>query len=81
MVKKTPVGIFIAAAAALAASSMHTDSAFAGDNHNDLGGLKEWTTDQDVDEDGKLDAAAQKAEEKANKADVCIPMGEVENCG
>ncbi len=80
MAKKTPVAIFLAATAALAASSINTNPTFAGDKHNDLGGLKEWTTDQDVDEEGKLDEAAKKAAKKAKKADVCIPIGEGENC-
>ncbi len=67
MKKSTPVGIFLAAAAALATSSIFPDSSIAGDKSNDLGGLKEWTTDQDADEDGKLDEAAQKADDKAKK--------------
>ena len=65
------------------ASNQFTSTSFtdiADDQSNDLGGLKEWTTDQDVDEDGKLDEAAQKAADKAKKADVCIPIGEGENC-
>ena len=80
MAKNTPVGIFVAAAAALATSAISPDASFAGDKSKDLGGLKEWTTDQDVDEDGKLDAAAKKAAKKAKKADICIPIGEGENC-
>tara|TARA_B100000965_G_C19574364_1_gene750626 strand:+ start:1048 stop:1293 length:246 start_codon:yes stop_codon:yes gene_type:complete len=80
MAKKTPVGIFVAAAAALATSSIYPDASFAADKSKDLGGLKEWTTDQDVDEDGKLDKAARKAAEKAKKSNVCIPIGEGENC-
>ena len=48
----------MAAAAALATSSIYPDASFAGDKSKDLGGLKEWTTDQDVNEDGKLDEAA-----------------------
>lgn len=52
----------------------------AGEKHGDMGGTKEWTTDQEADEDGKLDEAAQKAADKAKKADVCIPIGEGENC-
>jgi len=52
----------------------------AGEKHGDMGGLKEWTTDQEADEDGKLDEAAQKAADKAKKSNVCIPIGEGENC-
>ena len=80
MAKKTTVGIFLAAAAALATNAVIPDSTLAGNKHNHLGGLKEWTTDQDVDEDGELDEAAKKAAKKAKKADVCIPIGEGENC-
>ena len=80
MSKKTPVGIFLAAAAALATNAITPGNVIAGDKSSDLGGLKEWTTDQEVDEEGKLDEAAQKAADKAKKADVCIPIGEGENC-
>ncbi len=80
MEKKTTVGIFLAAAAALSTNAVIPDSTLAGDKNNNLGGLKEWTTDQDIDEEGKLDEAAQKAADKAKKNDVCIPIGEGENC-
>ena len=80
MAKKNPVGIFLAAAAVLGANAIIPDSSIAGEKHNDMGGLKEWTTDQEADEDGKLDKAAQKAADKAKKADICIPIGEGENC-
>ena len=77
MASKTPVGIFLAAAAALATNAIIPDNSMAHDN---CGGLKEWTTDQKANEDGKLDAAAKKAAKKAKKADICIPIGEGENC-
>ena len=80
MAKKTTVGIFLAAAAALTTSAVIPDSTLAGDKSKDMGGLKEWTTDQDADEEGKLDEAAKKAAKKAKKANVCIPIGEGENC-
>ena len=80
MSSKTPIGIFLAASAALATPAIIPDHSIAGDKHGDMGGTKEWTTDQEVDEDGKLDEAAQKAADKAKKADVCIPIGEGENC-
>ena len=80
MAKKTTVGIFMAAAAALAASSISPAPSIADNQSNDLGGLKEWTTDQDIDEEPTLDEAAKKAAEKAKKANVCIPIGEGENC-
>ena len=77
MPSKSPVGIFIAAAAALATNAIIPDNSMAHDN---CGGLKEWTTDQKASEDGKLDEAAKKAAKKAKKADICIPIGEGENC-
>ena len=80
MPSKTPIGIFLAAAAALSTNAMIPDTSIAGGKHSDMGGLKEWTTDQEVDEEGKLDEAAQKAADKAKKANVCIPIGEGENC-
>ena len=80
MPSKTPIGIFIAAAAALTTNTIIPDTSMAGEKHNDMGGLKEWTTDQEADEEGKLDEAAEKAAEKAKKSDVCIPIGEGENC-
>ena len=80
MPSKSPIGIFIAAAAALATNATMPENSMAGKNHEDMGGLKEWTTDQAADEDGKLDEAAQKAADKAKKSNVCIPIGEGENC-
>ena len=80
MPRKTPIGIFLAATAALAANAIIPENSIAGENHGDMGGLKEWTTDQQADEEGKLDEAAQKAADKAKKANVCIPIGEGENC-
>ena len=80
MSSKTPIGIFLAATAALATNAIIPEHSMAGEKNRDLGGLKEWTTDQEVDEDGELDEAAQKAADKAKKADICIPIGEGENC-
>ena len=80
MSKNTPVGIFMAAAAALATSAIYPDASIAGNKSNNIGGLREWTTDQDVNEEGKLDEAAEKAQKKAKQADICIPIGEGENC-
>tara|TARA_B100000965_G_C19284528_1_gene623072 strand:- start:137 stop:373 length:237 start_codon:yes stop_codon:yes gene_type:complete len=77
MAKKTTVGIFLAAAAVLSTNAIIPEKSIAHDN---CGGLKEWTSDQKADEDGKLDKAAKKARKKAKKADVCIPIGEGENC-
>ena len=68
----------MAATALLATSSLNTDLSKAEDSP--LGGLKEWTSDQKIDEKSTLDEDAQKAADKAKKSDVCIPIGEGENC-
>ncbi len=44
------------------------------------GGLQEWSTDQDIDAESKKDADAKKAAEKAAEEDICVPIGEGENC-
>ena len=44
------------------------------------GGMQEWSTDQDIDAEAKKDADAKKAAEKAAEEDVCVPIGEGENC-
>ena len=80
MSKNNPVGIFLAAAAALSTTAFIPENSMAGEKHKNMGGLKEWTTDQEADEEGKLDEAAQKAADKAKKSNVCIPIGEGENC-
>ena len=80
MPSKTPIGIFLAAAAALSTNAIIPVNSIAGEKQEDMGGLKEWTTDQEADEEGKLDEAAQKAADKAKKSNVCIPIGEGENC-
>ena len=46
----------------------------------DAGGLKEWTTDQDVDEESVLDSDAAALKKKAEQEDICVPIGEGENC-
>ena len=80
MGKRSPVGVFIAATALLAASSIGSDIAHSGESDKDLGGLKEWSTDQSIDADSTLDEAAKKAAKKAKKSNMCIPIGEGENC-
>ena len=81
MGKKSPVSIFIAATAILATGSIFTaDPGLTNEENSDLGGLKEWTTDQSIDAEWTLDEEAKKQAEKAKKSDVCIPVGEGENC-
>ncbi|ABX09188.1 hypothetical protein [Prochlorococcus marinus] len=75
--KSSPVAIFIAATAIVAASSLQTNNLA---NSEELGGLKEWTTDESIDAEGTLDKAAKAAKKKAKEEDVCIPIGEGENC-
>ena len=78
MHKKSSIAIFIAATSALAISTAENTTLKAGEN--DLGGLKEWNTDMPVDADFKLDAKAQELADKAKKSDICVPIGEGENC-
>ncbi len=76
MVKKSPVSIFVAATAILAASLGEPNVSNAGA----MGGLKEWSTDQEIDEESILDEDAKSAAKKAKEEDICIPIGEGENC-
>ena len=46
----------------------------------DAGGLKEWNTDQGLDEESVLDADAAALKKKAEQEDICVPIGEGENC-
>ena len=74
MSKKSSIALFIAATSALAISSA------VNGGEKDMGGLKEWNTDMDVDADFILDEKAQELADKAQKSDVCVPIGEGENC-
>ena len=74
MPKKNSIALFIAATSALAISS----SVNSGDN--EMGGLKEWNTDMEIDADFVLDKEAQKIADEAAKSSACIPIGEGENC-
>ena len=74
MQKKTSIALFIAATSALSISSS------VNSGENDLGGLKEWNTDMALDADFKLDARAQELADEAKKSDICVPIGEGENC-
>ena len=78
MSKKSSIAIFIAATSALTIATSETNVLNAGEN--DLGGLKEWNTDMPVDADYILDTEAQKLADEAAKSDLCIPIGEGENC-
>ena len=74
MRKKSSIALFLAATSALTISTSVSGS------ENDMGGLKEWNTDMDVDADFILDEKAQELAEEAQKSEVCIPIGEGENC-
>ena len=74
MPKKSSIALFIAATSALTISSA------VNSGESDMGGLKEWNTDMDVDADFILDAEAQRLADKAKKESICVPIGEGENC-
>jgi len=74
MQKKNSIALFIAATSALAISSS------VNSGENDMGGLKEWNTDMEVEADFVLDREAQKLADEAAKSSTCIPIGEGENC-
>jgi hypothetical protein len=78
MNKKSSISLFIAATSALAISTSNNSNLKAGES--DLGGLKEWNTDMPIEADFKLDAKAQELADKAEKSNVCVPIGEGENC-
>ena len=70
----SPVSIFLAATSALlAATALPAVS-------QESGGLKEWTTDQPVDAKSVLDSDAKDLMKKAEQEDICVPIGEGENC-
>ena len=73
MSKPSAISVFVAATSLLVASppSVHSQSA---------GGLKEWNTDQDVNEESVLDSDAAALKKKAEQEDICVPIGEGENC-
>ena len=76
MAKSSPVSVFLAATSLLVASASTGLVAQA----NPAGGLTEWSTDQSVDEKSIPDADARALNKKAMEEDVCVPIGEGENC-
>ena len=74
MLKKSSIALFIAATSALSISSS------VNSGENDMGGLKEWNTDMDINADFILDDKAQEIADKSKKSYFCIPIGEGENC-
>ena len=78
MPKRSAISLFIAATSLLTINTADSNTAIAGET--DLGGLKEWNTDMNVDADFILDKDAQKLADEAAKSSMCIPIGEGENC-
>ena len=74
MPKPCAISVFVAATSLLVAS------AGVPAIQAQEGGLKEWTTDQGVDEESVLDADAAALKKKAEQEDICVPIGEGENC-
>ena len=75
MPKPSAISIFVAATSLLVASA-----GVPALQAQDAGGLKEWNTDQDLDEESVLDADAAALKKKAEQEDICVPIGEGENC-
>ena len=78
MKKTTALSIFLASAAALSGQLAVMDPVKA--DQSPSGGLQEWSTDQDLDAEARKDADAKAAAKKAAEQDICIPIGEGENC-
>ena len=78
MKKKNSIAIFLAATSALTVTTSKDFSLIAGGN--DLGGLKEWNTDMSLEADFILDDEAQKLADEAKNSNLCVPIGEGENC-
>ena len=76
MAKTSPVSVFLAATSLLVVSAT---SCVVVQAQSD-GGLTEWSTDQAVDEKSVPDADAKALNKKALEEDVCVPIGEGENC-
>ena len=76
MVKLSPVSVFMAATSLLVASASSCVVAQA----QSAGGLTEWSTDQAVAEKSIPDSDAKALNKKAAEEDICVPIGEGENC-
>ena len=78
MKKSTALSIFLAGTAALTGPLAIVEPAQA--EQTPAGGLQEWSTDQDLDAAAKKDSDAKAAAKTAAEQDICIPIGEGENC-
>ncbi|WP_370594061.1 hypothetical protein [Synechococcus sp. A15-44] len=75
MAKPSAVTVFLAVSSLLLASA---DLPVV--QAQEAGGLKEWSTDQAVDDDSVMNEEAEALLKKAEQEDVCVPIGEGENC-
>ena len=75
MAKSSAITVFLAASSLLLASP---DLPMV--QAQNAGGLEEWSTDQAVDDDSVMDSDAAALKKKAEQEDVCVPIGEGENC-
>jgi hypothetical protein len=75
MAKVSPVSMFLAATTLLVSTGIPNAV-----QAQSAGGLKEWSTDQGVDEKSLPDADAAALMKQAEEEDVCVPIGEGENC-
>ena len=75
MPKPSAISVFVAATSLLVSSA-----GVPALQAQDAGGLKEWNTDQDLDAESVLDADAAALKKKAEQEDICVPIGEGENC-
>ena len=75
MSRPSAISVFVAATSLLVAST--TASALQA---QEAGGLKEWNTDQGIDEESVLDSDAAALKKKAEQENICVPIGEGENC-
>ena len=73
MPKPSAISIFVAATSVLVASAPALRA-------QDVGGLKEWNTDQDINDESVLDSDAAALKKKAEQENICVPIGEGENC-
>ena len=75
MSRPSAISVFVAATSLLVAST--TSSVLQA---QEAGGLKEWNTDQGIDEESVLDSDAASLKKKAEQENICVPIGEGENC-
>ena len=75
MPKPSAISVFLAASSLLLATA---DLPLV--QAQDGGGLKEWSTDQDVDEDSVMNDEAKVLDQKSKQENICVPIGQGENC-